>query len=263
MYHSLIFLDDFLEDEINTHDDWHIVPSSRPIFATPEVKKHIIEIPGANGSIDLTESLTGYPVFKNRKGSLEFIVLNDYTPWYELYSEIMAYLHGKQRIVKLEDDPNWYYEGRFELKEYKSYRSWSTVTIDYELYPFKTSIMSSIEIKPSLKNIEVSPSTTSTMPVSVVLTDADYGTVPVKPTFIVKRTYGAAGNPFIIDFRNPKLNISVQHQISDMDVSLNTPKDFLYEDMIFLGPEATILFEAPSAFSSTYRVDILFSAKRL
>lgn len=54
--------------------DWHLIPSSRPVFATPEVKTNFIDIPGADGGIDLSEALSGYPVYKNRNGSFKFLV---------------------------------------------------------------------------------------------------------------------------------------------------------------------------------------------
>ena len=72
MYHSINF------GNKNTWDDWKIVPASRPVFKSPALKKKTIEIPGADGFIDLSESLTGYPVYSNREGSFEFVVMNDF-----------------------------------------------------------------------------------------------------------------------------------------------------------------------------------------
>ena len=83
MYHSITFGDK------NTWDDWHLVPASRPLFNPPTVKTKIIDIPGANGNLDLSDSLTKYPVYNNREGQIEFIVMNDYWEWYDAYSTIM------------------------------------------------------------------------------------------------------------------------------------------------------------------------------
>lgn len=62
----------------NSYDEWRIVPTSRPVIAPPAVKKKTLEIPGANGVLDISSSLTGFPVFENRTGSIEFVVLNDW-----------------------------------------------------------------------------------------------------------------------------------------------------------------------------------------
>lgn len=80
MYHSITF--DFGEkNKKNTWDDWHLVSTSRPVFNPPAQKVKTIDIPGGDGVIDLSQALTGYPVFQNRTGSFEFIVPNGFEPW--------------------------------------------------------------------------------------------------------------------------------------------------------------------------------------
>lgn len=139
MYHSVTF------GNKNTWDDWHLIPSTRPVFNPPSVKTQYIDIPGANSQVDLTESLTGYPVYDNRTGSMEFNVVNGYQTWDVLYSEIMNYLHGKKMKAYLEDDPYFYYEGRFTVNEWKSDKYWSIITIDYNVYPYKKEPNTSLE----------------------------------------------------------------------------------------------------------------------
>ena len=139
MYHSITF------GNKNTWDDWHLIPSTRPLFNPPSTKTHYLDIPGGNGKIDLSESLTGYPVYDNRTGSNEFYVANGYVSWEKLYSEIMNYLHGRTMKAYLEDDPYFYYEGRFEVNQWKSDKYWSTITINYDVYPYKKEPNSSLE----------------------------------------------------------------------------------------------------------------------
>lgn len=139
MYHSITL------GEKNTWDDWHLLPSSRPVVNPPNVKTQYVDIPGGNGVLDLTESLTGYPLYEQRIGSWEFYVKNGYQAWNVLYYEILNYLHGKRLKVILEDDPSYYYEGRLTVNEWKSDSWWSTIVIDYELYPYKKEISTSIE----------------------------------------------------------------------------------------------------------------------
>lgn len=131
MYHSITI------GEKNTWDDWHLIPTSRPLFSVPKVKENIVDIPGADGSLDLTTALTGRPLYENRKGSWTFAVQNGFKDWTELYSEIMDYLHGKRFRAILEDDPTFYYEGRFSVNQWKSNANWSEIVIDYDVGPFK------------------------------------------------------------------------------------------------------------------------------
>ena len=139
MYHSITFGDK------NTWDDWHLIPSKRPSFNPPTVKSQYVDIPGGNGVLDLTESLTGYPLYNTRTGSWMFYVENGFKPWDELYSEISNYLHGQKLRAILEDDPGFYYEGRFTVDEWNSDSWWSTITIGYDVYPYKKELTSSLE----------------------------------------------------------------------------------------------------------------------
>lgn len=141
----------------HTWDDWHILSKERPIFAPPDVKTNYVDVPGGHGSLDLTESLTKYPLYNNRSGSFTFLIMNDYEKdghyvyesndqgrWAERYSEIMEYLHGKYLYAVLDDDPNWFYKGRFSVDNLANGDTWSEITINYEVNPFKWHKYSSI-----------------------------------------------------------------------------------------------------------------------
>ena len=143
MYHSITFGDGTLDSKghftgKNTWDDWYLIPSSRPTVAQAPVQTTYVDIPGkADGPIDLTEYLTGAPVYGQRSGSFEFIVDNDHEYWETLRARIASYLHGKTMKMVLEDDPGYYYEGTFSLSDWKS-ESWnSKITINYALGPYK------------------------------------------------------------------------------------------------------------------------------
>lgn len=138
-YHSIIFGDK------HTWEDWHLVPTSRPVFNPPTPKTKIIDIPGADYHLDLTEVLTGNVVYNPREGSFEFVVLNGYTVWNELYSEILNYLHGQVFKAILMDEPAYYYEGRFTVNEWKSEPHNSKIVINYTVNPYKRDIKTSLE----------------------------------------------------------------------------------------------------------------------
>jgi len=139
MYHSITF------GTKNTWDDWHLIPTSRPLFNPPSVKTNLIEIPGGDGALDLTTALAGRPLYKNRTGSIEFYVDNDFRDWTVLYSEIMVYMHGQKMRAVLEDDPSYYYEGRFAINAWKSNKDRSSLVIDYDVNPYKKDILGTDE----------------------------------------------------------------------------------------------------------------------
>ena len=140
MYHSITF-----NSEKNTWDDWHLIPSSRPLVAPPSVVTKFVEIPGLDGSVDLTTAVTGYPTYSRRVGSWQFIVANGYGDWAVRYSEIMDYLHGRECTVILEDDPGYFYEGRMTVATWESGKNFSMVEITYELMPYKREFTTSVD----------------------------------------------------------------------------------------------------------------------
>lgn len=134
--HSITFDPDGLN--INTWKSWHMAPKTRPFVVAPQVKTEYIDVPGADGSLDYTEVLTGKPRYANRTGQWDFIIDNGYRKWHELYSEILLRLHGKKMKIILDDDPNYYWEGRLSVTGQFGNKDYSSVSIAYNLNPYKT-----------------------------------------------------------------------------------------------------------------------------
>lgn len=142
MYHSITFKPLDATTPKNTWTDWHMIPSSRPLFNPPPVKTKYIDIPGADGDFDISTLLTGRPVYGNRTGSFEFILTKYDVSWVKTYSDIQAYLHGKHLRATLEDDPLYFYEGRFAVAQWDSAADYSRITINYNVLPFKKLVSS-------------------------------------------------------------------------------------------------------------------------
>jgi len=144
MYHSITFTR--LGISKNTWDDWHLIPTSRPVFSSPEPKERYLDVPGSSNTIDLCEAVKKYPVYKNREGTIEFLVDNGHSmSWSDLYFQIVSFLNGRQVEATLEDDLYHYYVGRFFVKSWKSDKHWSFLTLGYILKPYKLRVTSSIE----------------------------------------------------------------------------------------------------------------------
>lgn len=135
MYHSLIF--QLGNTKINTWDNWHLIPTTRPVLAQPTPVYNFVEIPGSDGSMDLTDYLIGRPTYSDRQGSFEFYVANDYGNWASRRAEIASFLNGRNMKLYLEDEPNYYYEGRFFFKAWTPDASHSKVTIEYRVKPYR------------------------------------------------------------------------------------------------------------------------------
>lgn len=129
-FHSVNF------GNMNTWVNWHLVPASRPYIEPPEVKTETLEIPGADGSLDFTGALNGIR-YKDRQGTMEFIMMPGYGKWSDRYSAIMNYLQGQKMRIILDDDPTYYYYGRVSVTAFDVGDQYTTITISYFVDPYK------------------------------------------------------------------------------------------------------------------------------
>lgn len=146
MYHSITFGDLALDNEgkfvtgtnRNTWDDWFLIPSSKPVIAQSGVETNYVSIPGKkDGPIDLTEYLTGAPVYGQRSGNFEFYINNDEIYWETCRMAVASFLHGKRMKMCFEDDPGYYYIGRFSLNQVSPEAITDKITINYVVGPYK------------------------------------------------------------------------------------------------------------------------------
>jgi len=163
--HSLL-IGDFVNGKydrsgfLHTWEDLHLIPQTAPSIDPPPLKTNTIDIPGANGFIDMTEVLVGRPLYENRTGSIDFYIdstadeycgkftdsdqLGPYR-WDYAYDKILNTLHGFKKKVILSDARSYYYEGRVSVNSYKSDKLTGIITLDYDLEPFKASVFSMTE----------------------------------------------------------------------------------------------------------------------
>lgn len=141
MYHSVTF-----DSQYNTYETWHLIPKERPFFETPDLE-YLNEVQLPFSSISVRNRPRGFNI--KRKASWSFYVMNDYTNynWATLYSDIQNKLHGKSCLIELEDEPGIYYYGMVKVLPWENGDNWSTVKIEVEAEPFKTSNPITVEVR--------------------------------------------------------------------------------------------------------------------
>ncbi len=100
------------------------------------VKEYRLDIPGASGSLDLTEFFGSVP-YENRKITLKFSFPQRNNELLSVYSSFQQAVHGKhfERII-LDDDINFHYVGRVSVGTLKK-GVISAVTVECECEPYK------------------------------------------------------------------------------------------------------------------------------
>ena len=133
---------------IDSWADLHLIPVSRPTISVPALRDRTIDIPGANGSLDLTDVPRGFPVFGNRTGNLDFYIdhgrpwgmyHDEPYDWTVAYADITRAIHGKRTKLYLGDDIYHYYYGRFAVSGFTTDKLVSKVSISYNLDPYEYS----------------------------------------------------------------------------------------------------------------------------
>lgn len=129
----------------HSYYDWGLILELKPEISPPQPKTVYVSIPGSDGGLDLTESLTGDVKYENRKIICTFTVINPWEHWANIYSDILDYLQGKQMKVIMDDDPDYFYSGRFAVNQWKSDRKTSTIVIEGIVEPYKLEMFSGLE----------------------------------------------------------------------------------------------------------------------
>lgn len=131
--------------EYHSYDEWRL-KMTKITIGLPEPKKILIDIPGGDGVLDLSESLTGKMQYGTRKLEIEFDARNcSYADWADLTSNIAAKIHGKRMRISFDDDPCYYYDGTIELSTTKSNNVTAKIVISATCQPYKMELAGSLE----------------------------------------------------------------------------------------------------------------------
>jgi len=125
--------------------NWGLTLKSRPDISPPEPKYVYVDIPSADGQLDLTESLTGFVPFKSRTVTCEFNVIDPRRRWDAIYSEILDYLQGRELEFIKDEDPAYFYKGRFQVDEWESSKRTATLVISGVVEPYKKELWTSYD----------------------------------------------------------------------------------------------------------------------
>ena len=109
-------------------------------IGAPEVKTEEIDIPGADGTLDLTEAF-GEPKYGNHTLSFTFGKVGTTAEQLEHVSAIRDILHGRKMKIAIDEDGGLYYMGRITVGDWtRELVEKITITCDCEPWKYKESI---------------------------------------------------------------------------------------------------------------------------
>lgn len=102
----------------------------------PEPKTSIIEVPGADGCLDLSTATTGGKIkYNNRVIELLFVIRGRNCE--SKKSEIANKIQGKVFEIIFDSDPCYYYVGRCTITSFEQSSMWAEITVECDCKPYK------------------------------------------------------------------------------------------------------------------------------
>ena len=180
----------------------HLIQQSVEIGpAVPHL--NLVEVPGSNGYVDLTEA-QGFISYGIRTHKWTF-ALYPGDDWPTRHSSVSNQLNGKRVHATLDDDKQWYYDGRLEVSDLKSDKQLRQIVITMHAMPHK------------LRHVETS--LTREISVDPITVGLAIGEMPVIPVLTSNRPFSVAwrGVPHACDagtYTIPALRMSGNQEIT-------------------------------------------------
>ena len=124
-------------DTYHSYNAWGLLLKSMPVITQPKPKEKLVEVPGSDLVLDLTEALTGKVQYSPREIKCVFMTIASRSRWPEIYSDVMNAIHGKRLQIVLDNDPDYYYVGRISVGEFVPDRKTAALMISATVEPYK------------------------------------------------------------------------------------------------------------------------------
>jgi phage-related protein len=130
----------FILDKFNTWHDWRCTVTAKSV-PPAEPKTNYVEIDGAHGALDLSEALTGGPVYGTRTVTASFMCSEGTHREREaLLRRIRTALHGRRVPIIEPDDPDHYFLGRVKVVDPVNNLAYMTFTIEAVCDPWRYAV---------------------------------------------------------------------------------------------------------------------------
>lgn len=137
-------------DDVHSYDDMNLILSNVNI-PPATVKTVYVDIPGGDGSLDLTEAL-GEAKYNDRECSFTFTVF-PHENFEEKKKYVSNLLNGKRCRITLDKDPGYYWDGRCSIDEYASEKNLHQIVVGAIVAPYKLKTNLTTVVVPSGENV--------------------------------------------------------------------------------------------------------------
>ena len=139
----------YVEDTGKTYhtlDNWEMALGNNNYIGDPEMETTYIKVPGRNGLIDATETISGRRIYKKRTLEFELGGIRERLNWDSIISGLRNNVDGRICRLTLDNDKSHYWRGRVYIKGFDRFRELGTFTLAVPTAdPYKYSRTSSAE----------------------------------------------------------------------------------------------------------------------
>ncbi len=111
-----------------------------PKISHPVRKTKEIDIPGADGNIDLMQFILDYPVFKNRTIDIEFRIYNRVIYHEKIVSKVSNFANGRYVKIIFDECPAYYFVGECTVGALTHNEGYGNFTISINAKPYKLAV---------------------------------------------------------------------------------------------------------------------------
>lgn len=130
----------------HTYDDWGLYITNTDYIKEPKQYTKYIEIPGRNGLLDVSETISGRQIYTSREIRIDLAGVRDKKNWDSVVSELRNRINGRVCKIIFDNDPGYYWRGRIEINDFESILNKGSMTIEVPTAdPYKYAVLSSTE----------------------------------------------------------------------------------------------------------------------
>ncbi len=123
-------------DGIDTLRDFGLILCADLKISRPKLKENRVDIPGGDGSLNMSYSPQGYPVYKDRTISFSLFKAMGEAERSQLVSLLNNKWQGREVKIVLPDDEDHYWKGTIEFGDINGYNS-GKIPVSMTAYPYK------------------------------------------------------------------------------------------------------------------------------
>lgn len=180
-------------EEFHTFDDWNLYIVNTDCIGNPEQYTNYVEVPGRDGRLDMSEALTGRPVYLGRKLKIQLSSARPKTMWDATVSYFRNHINGRVCKITFDNDMSYFWRGRVHIDDFESVMTKGSFTVNVDAEPYKYSIHQSTEpwlwnpfnFQTDVITYQGAWTVSGTLTVTI-----PKGNMPTSPTFVVSDLVG-------------------------------------------------------------------------